>query len=178
LTQPLSELISFYAWAESLGKRPSAIVLESGYETADAETAGELGISHGDRIFRVIRVRLADEVPLMIERTAFVESLGRHLSEIDLAKQSIYGELSKRGVTFESARHLLSAHPAGRVDACHLGLTTDAPLLRVRRIGYAPSGEPLEWSDDRYRGDHVNFAIDNSAIVAGVARRMEQPGGS
>jgi GntR family transcriptional regulator len=178
LTQPLSELISFHAWAESLGKRPSALVIESGFATADGETAAALEIHPGDQVFWVVRVRLADDVPLMIERTAFTKELGRHLGEIDLARQSIYAELSNRGVTVHSARQVLSAESARRTDARHLGLPVGAPLLRVRRIGFSSTGQPLEWSDDRYHGDQVIFAIENSAIVSGVVRRIEPPGGS
>lgn len=178
LTQPLSELISFHAWAESLGKRPTATVLEAGFATADEETAGSLEIDSGARIYRVVRVRLADGAPLMLERTAFTAPIGDLLREIDLAARSIYAELSERGVAFESARHLLSAEPADRFDARQLDVAPGAPLLRVRRAGYSPSGQPLEWSDDRYRGDLVNFAFQNSAIVSGVVRRIEQPGGA
>lgn len=174
LTQPLSQLISFSAWTESLGKTPSARVLETGLAKADEEIAAALNIDLGSDVYQVTRIRLADGIPLMIERTTFVSSLTRHLSEIDLANRSIYAELEARGVSIHSARHLLSAFAASRVDARHLGLPAGAPLLRVRRIGFSSGGEALEWSDDRYRGDQINFAIENSSVVSGVARRMSQ----
>lgn len=172
LTQSLTELLSFSAWTESLGKTPTSIVIESGVTGADEECAEMLELQTGSTVFHVTRVRLADNAPLMIERTAFAPVLIEPLSTIDLADSSIYAELDKHGISVASARHLLSAFAATKVDARHLGLTTGAPLLRVQRVGYSLHGEPLEWSDDRYRGDQINFGIENSSVVSGVVRRM------
>lgn len=177
LTQPLSELISFSAWAESLGRRPSARLIEARPAEADDDTGRALGLTPGDAVFRVVRVRLADDVPLMIERTAFVPAVGALLAGVNLETSSIYASLDAAGVAVGSARHALSAIPAARDDAKLLGIAADAPLLRVRRVGYAAGGEPLEWSDDRYRGDQVEFAIENVAMVSGVVRRMDVEGG-
>ncbi len=174
LTQPLTELLSFSAWTESLGKTPTSLVIESGVSTANEECSRMLELPPGAEVFTVTRVRLADCAPLMIERTAFTPSLIEPLSTIDFATSSIYAELDKRGISVTSARHLLSAFAATKIDAHHLGLRPGAPLLRVQRVGYSQSGEPLEWSDDRYRGDQINFAIENSSVVSGVVRRMSK----
>lgn len=177
MTQPLNELISFSAWAESLGRKPSARVLQRGTVEADAETAAALELAPGSPVSYVVRVRLADGAPLMIERTAFVHAAGRMLDGVDLADRSIYATLEAAGVTVASARHALSAVAANRLDARELGVAVGTPLLRVRRVGYAADGSPLEWSDDRYLGDQVEFAIENTATVTGVVRRLDQRGG-
>lgn len=61
---------------------------------------------------------------------------------------------------------------AGVEDAGLLGAAIGAPLLRVRRQAFAPSGQPLEWSDDRYLATRVIFTLDNTATHAGFSRHL------
>ena len=172
LTQPLGELISFSAWVRSVGRQPSGRVVEFGPRPADDAAAATLGLKPGEMVVRLVRVRFADDEPLMIERTVFPPAIGELLTGIDLDQRSIYAELARHGIVVASARHLISALPAGADDARLLRVAPRAALLRVQRQAFSPSGEPLEWSDDRYRGDRVNFAIENSALVSGVVRRL------
>jgi GntR family transcriptional regulator len=171
LTQPLSELISFSAWVQSLGKRPSGRVIEFAQKPADDEIADALQLQPGDPVFHLVRVRLADGRPLMVERTAFRPHVGRLLEGVDLTHRSIYAVLAQHGVVFASARHLLSAVPASREDAGLLKVRAGAPVVRVLRHACSLTGEPLEWSDDRY-GDGVSFAIENSSTGSGLVRRL------
>lgn len=177
LTQPLSELISFSAWARSLGREPSGAVIEFGPRHAGVEVAAALGLRPGDPVYYLVRVRLADDEPLMIERATFPPRIGELLGGLDLNHHSIYAELARQGVVFASARHLIDAVPASRADALLLQVAPRTPLLRVHRHAFSPSGEALEWSDDRYRADRVDFAIENSMIASGVVRRLEKIGG-
>jgi GntR family transcriptional regulator len=177
LTQPLSELISFSAWIQSLGKRPSGRVIEFGPQSADDEVAAMLGVAPGDTISCLVRVRLADDEPLMIERTVFPPRVGQLVAALDLEHQSIYAELGRQGLVFASARHVLGAMPASRADARLLGVAAGTPLLWERRHTTSASGEPLEWSDDRYLADRVNFAVANNTTTTGIVRQLDAAGG-
>ncbi len=177
LTQPLSELVSFSAWIQSLGKRPSGRVIEFGPQPADETQAAMLGVGPGATIYALLRVRLADDEPMMIERTVFPPRVGQLVAALDLEHQSIYGELGRQGIVFASARHVLGAMPASRADARLLGVPIGTPLLRERRHTTSASGEPLEWSDDRYLADRINFAFANTATTTGVVRQLDVSGG-
>lgn len=172
LTQPLGELISVTAWVQGLGKAPAAAVVAFGPEAADETAAAELGAPLGAAVWRLVRVRSADGEPLMIERTLFPDAVGRLLEGCDLANRSVYAELGRRGLSVASARHLVDAIPASPTDAHLLGIAPGDALLRVRRIAFSPAGTPVEWADDRYRGDRTNFAIENDAAAAGLVRRL------
>lgn len=176
LIQPLSELIGFSAWARALGMRPSGTVVEFGARPADEEQAEALRLRRGDPVYHLVRVRLADDEPLMIERTTFPPAVGQMLAGVDLDRQSVYAELARRGIVFASARHLVSAVAAARIDSRLLRIAPRAPLLRICRHSFSLSGELLEWSDDRYRADRVDFAVENAALASGNARRFEQAG--
>lgn len=170
LTQPLSELVGFSAWVRALGMRPSSRVISFASTNAGDQLAQELNIPSGAPVYQLERVRYADQKPLMIERTTFIERVGTLLVPLDLATQSIYDELARDGVTFAWARHAISAIPATRADARLLGVAARTALLRIQRKAFSSEGTALEWSDDRYLGDHIVFAIENKAGEASVSR--------
>lgn len=176
LAQPFTELLSFSAWARALGKTPSGRVVEFGARPADGTIAEALGIAPGTPVHRLVRVRLADGVALMIERTSFAADVGALVADLDLAHDSIYAALAERGVVFARAHQSIDALAAPAGDARLLGIRAGGPLLRVRRRTVSPVGRPLEWSDDRYQPDLVSLTIDNSAKQPAVARRLAAEG--
>lgn len=173
LTQPITELVSFTSWLQSLGKRPGSTLLAFEQRVPDAETRAMLELAAGTGVYLVERVRLADDEPLMIERTWLPERIGRLLIHVHLERESIYAALARSGVVFASARHTISALPADLVDARLLGVPVRTPLLRVRRRAFSLTGEPLEWADDRYLGDRVDFTLENSANQSGLSRSLD-----
>jgi GntR family transcriptional regulator len=171
-TQPLGELVIFTACVRSLGKVPGARVVSFERGGAGEDAGAALGLPVGSPIWRLKRVRSADGEPLLIERTVFPEAIGSLLADIGLGLQSVYEQLARRGVTVASARHLLDAVDATPADARLRGIPNGSALLRVQRHGFDAGGRPVEWSDDRYRGDRLNFAIQNRAGNIGLVRQL------
>jgi GntR family transcriptional regulator len=172
LTQPLSELVSFSAWARSLGKQPSGQLVAFGPEAAGPDAVSALGRQPGETVFRLLRVRFIDDEAVMVERTLFPHRIGKVLVGVDLNRGSIYDELARHGLVVASAQHLVNAVGASRTDAQLLRVAPRTALLRVERRAFSITGEPVEWSDDRYRGDRVNVGIENSTLGSGVTRRL------
>ena len=172
LTQPLGELVSFTSWVRSLGKEPEGSVVSFEQHRACPVAAVALGLEEGGPVWRLERVRSADGEPLLIERTVFPAAIGALLEQVDLGEHSVYEQLALRGVTVASARHLLDAVNAAPADARLLGIAVGSALLRVQRHAFDPDGRPVEWSDDRYRGDRLNFAIENRAGDTGLVRQL------
>jgi GntR family transcriptional regulator len=172
LTQPLGELVSFTAWVRSLDKTPGGRVITFARGEADDVAATDLGVEPGTPVWRLERVRLADGEPLLIERTIFTDAIGTLLAGVDLRRHSVYEQLAQRGVTVASARHLIDAIDATAEDSQLLGVPVGSALLRVRRHAFAADGSAVEWSDDRYRGDRMNFAIENRAGGSGLVRQL------
>lgn len=176
-SQSFDQLVSFSMWARLLGRTPSAHTLELARRPADSETADRLGLSPGDPVFQYIRLRLLDGEPMMVERTAMIESAGRLLLDLDLDGGSVYEELGRRGIEFSEAQQTIAAIGAGAEDAELLGVARRAPILEVRRLAFDPAGRPLEWARDRYRGDAFEITIHNQQTLArsGVAMRAADP---
>src|SRR5919107_3045929 len=172
LTQPLGELVSFTSWVRSLGKEPRGQVISFESGSGSEEVAAALDLEVGDPIRRLVRVRSADGELLLIERTFFPEAIGALLSDVDLEAHSVYEQLACRGITVASARHLIDAVEATEADARILGIAAGRALLRVQRHAFDADGRPVEWSDDRSRGDRLNFAIENQAGDTGLVRQL------
>jgi GntR family transcriptional regulator len=170
--QPFDTFLSFTAWARGLGRTPGQRTVEVARRAVGEEAADVLDLAPGDPVVEVLRLRLLDGQPAMLERATFVEPVGRLLFEFDPDAGSIYAYLTSRGVDLAAARHTFDAVASGPVDAEHLGVTVGAPLLRERRRTTTAGGEPLEYGDDRYLPGVVTFTIDNTrtpgpAVVAG-----------
>jgi GntR family transcriptional regulator len=172
LVQSFSELLSFSAWARSEGHEPGGTVIELARRPAGDADADTLKIGRGDPVYQLVRVRTLSETPVMIERTTFVEEVGRLLIDLDLESSSIYEELGDRGIVFARARHTIDAVPASAEDARLLDVPRRTPLLRQRRASTSQTGQPLELSDDRYRGDVIAFVIDNTALSGNLERLL------
>jgi GntR family transcriptional regulator len=161
-SQPFENLLSFTAWAEQLGRTPGQRTIEVARRLVNGIAAHELRLEPGTLGVDILRVRLLDGEPVMVERSTFVEPVGRLLFDFDLDSGSIYAHLTAEGVDLRSARHTFDAVPASELDAEFLGVPVGAPLLRERRRATSADGTPLEYGDDRYRPDRVTFTIDNS----------------
>jgi GntR family transcriptional regulator len=170
LAQSFDELISFSAWADSLGRVPDARTLELVRRPADALTATQLDLEPGAQVFQYRRLRLLDGEPAMIEVSSFVEPVGRMLLDCDMDHASVYAQLGQRGVVFHEAEQTIAAIAATAEQASLLGVQRRAPLLEVRRRVRDPDGRPLEFSIDTYRGDYFAITVHNRAALprAGV----------
>lgn len=170
-SQDFTQLVSFSAWAESVGRTPGQRTIETARRPAGPEVADALAIEPGEPVVEILRLRLLDDEPVMLERSRFVDAVGRQLFDHDFHGGSIYAHLQAAGVDLARATQVIDAVPAGALDAEHLDIGPGAPLLRVRRRATDQQGEPLEWSEDRYRGDAMAFTLE-SAVVGplGVTR--------
>jgi GntR family transcriptional regulator len=177
LSQSFDQLVSFSLWARLLGRTPGAKTLELARRPADAQAARHLGIDRGSPVFEYKRLRLLDDEAVMVERTTMIAAVGRLLLDCDLDHGSVYEQLGERGIEFSEAQQTISAIAAGGEDAALLGIPRRAPLLEVRRRAMDPTGLPLEWAIDRYRGDAFEITIHNQHALprSGVALRAAAP---
>ncbi|MEJ3405486.1 GntR family transcriptional regulator [Rathayibacter sp. YIM 133350] len=162
LAQSIDDFFSFSSWVRSTGRTPGQRTLEIARRAASDAARVALGLSGADTAVELTRLRLIDDAPVMLERTTFVEWAGRPLFGIDTDAGSIFDALLERGVPLDSGSHTIDAIPADAVDAEQLDVPRGAPLLRVQRVTRSERGEPIEYSDDRYRSDRAALSIHNA----------------
>lgn len=175
--QAVDVSIPFTRWARDLGAAPGAVTQEVSLRRADDEHAELLGIDPGTRVVHVLRLRLLDGRPTMLERLTYLEPVGRLLLGIDLDAVSITEVLAEHGFASTDVDHEIDAVAADELDASLLGLAPGAPVLRLRRISRDADGRVFEASDDRYRSDLVRFTVSASGRAAGGDHFLRPIGG-
>ncbi|WP_436494753.1 GntR family transcriptional regulator [Actinokineospora sp. HUAS TT18] len=178
LSQPFDTFLSFSRWVEGLGRTPGQRTMEVARRPATAEVADPLHIDEGAPVVQLLRLRLIDDRPTMVERSTFTEGAGRLLFDFDCDSGSIYAYLASCGIDITVAHHMIDAVAADATDSELLGVPVGAPLLRERRLARGAAGEEIEYSDDRYRGDMISFSIENSqqAALPALVRSLSQTG--
>lgn len=164
-TQTLDTFTPFTQWAERTGRTAGSRTIEVARRRATEPAITALGMTSDDFVVEVLRVRLLDGEPAMIERTTFIDSVGSLMFDFDTDSGSITDYLGTRGVSYDSMEHVLDAVAATQVDSDHLGIDLGSPLMRERRTSRDQNGVAFEFADDRYRPDLVAFSIVNARTI-------------
>lgn len=172
--QDFNALRSFSAWAKGAGSVPGARLVSLESRDASEEEAAGLQLAPGAAVQVMVRVRLLDGRPVMVERTTFPEDIGQLLAGVDLEAGSITSLLEQQGVRFDHAEHVLSAVAASAEDGRLLAVPAGRPLLRTLRLTRDQTGKPVELSDDRYLSSAVAFSVHNSVAANSLSRRPQE----
>jgi GntR family transcriptional regulator len=172
VTQPkvekdIAHLAGFSAEMRSLGMRASSRVLEASCAAADAETAARLQIALNAPIFKLVRLRYADEVPVAIEEGCLSRDRFPQIESIDFRSASLYQTVRERyGVAIDSADEILEARAANRKESELLEIPARSCLLMISRILRSADGKPIESARSLYRGDRYRAVLKVFASVA------------
>lgn len=157
LEQPLAGLSSFSDDMRARGRRPGFRWVERGRYAPSPEEVIALALRSGEQVSRFVRVRLADDEPLAVERAAVA---ARDLPEPDEVRTSLYAALRGRGLEPVRALQHLRAAAVGSEDARHLGVATGCPVMATVRYGFLADGRPVEFTRSVYRGDRYDFVAE------------------
>lgn len=174
--QSFSTFLSFTEWAREQDLNPGQRTLEVARREAGAEACCALELPDGAQIVDILRLRLLDGDPAMLERSSFVLDVGRLIFDFDAESGSIFEFLRERGVSLDRAHHTIDAVAASTADAQILSVATGSPLLRERRTTYDTTGRPVEYSDERYLPTLTNFSIENRVGKAAPLVRQRSSG--
>ena len=169
-----AELLSFSRWARSQGQEPGSRVVLQDWRTADPEEAVQLRLSPGERVYWVVRLRLLDGRPVMVERTAYPQAVGELVACMPADTVSVTERLEAQGVLLTDADHTVDLTVADPQDAALLGCAAGSALLRERRRTTDPAGAPVEWSEDRYLPGVVAYTVHSSRAVPGLGRHSTE----
>jgi GntR family transcriptional regulator len=161
VVKPLATLNGFSEDMRARGFVPGAIWLRRDVAAATPAEAMALGLSPGQEVCRMMRLRTADGVPLAIERVAVPRAF---LPSPDLVQESLYELLDRLGCMPQRALQRIRAGSATEEDAGHLDIDAGAPLLVVERRCALEDGRIVEFTESRYRGDSYDFIVETSRV--------------
>lgn len=155
--QALSLLTSFSEDMARRGREGRSVWLSRALHAPSPEETMALGLAAHERVARLERVRLADGVPLAIERAALPATI---LPDPETVGTSLYAVLAARGFRPARAVQRISAANLGARDAGLLEVPAGAAGLRIERVSYLGTGRVVEFTRSLYRGDAYDFAAE------------------
>jgi GntR family transcriptional regulator len=159
ITQDLKELSGFVEDMHALGRKPTARVMGKEIVTADGNVASHLALIRGERVVRIRRVRLADDIPLSFDETYLPLEIGKKVMLDDLKVEPIFSLLERKyDVPLIEAEYKLDAVAADSEVARALKVKRGSPVLRIERTSYSTGARPIDYETLHYRGDLVRFA--------------------
>lgn len=166
----LGSIRSFTETVQNMGMKPGARLLSHGLGH-DLEIATILG---ANEYYTIERLRLADDIPIAIERHNYPVAIGEKLATYDLNLVTIYSVLEQNKVVLHTAEQRITAMPASKAYARLLGINENDCVLVVERTIYDPSGKVVEYYFSTFRADRFAFCVklyrENSRVVGKLLR--------
>jgi GntR family transcriptional regulator len=149
--------LSFTEEMNRRGMQATSRLLWAGMDDARRSEVEDLGLAPDSQVVRIVRVRLADGVPVALEDAALVPELRDVLDE-DLGGGSLHGALERRGVVATRATGTIRARLARASETELLDLAPQSALLVELRVLFDQDGRVFERTETRYVADR--YVID------------------
>lgn len=156
-------LASFSQDMRRRGRTPSTRLLGVDQVEAPTDVAAAFGIEDGDLVWRIERVRLADDQPIALEHSWYPVSAFPDLDRHDMAG-SLY-ELFREhyGLPIDGAEQTLWGESADPATARRLETEPATALLVFKRVSHSGS-RVVEYAVSRYRGDRYQLHMSLGAV--------------
>lgn len=156
------DLVSFYSFTEEmkkLGKKAKSEVI--GFEIVDAkEKVGKIyGVNEDEIMYKITRIRKADDIPMMYEVTYLPYELFKGLNKEQLENRPMYDVLiNEFKINITSAEEYFEPILTKKLESIYLEIPQGAPSLKIERLTYG--GEKLmEYTIGIARGDKFKYRV-------------------
>ncbi len=172
IDRDLSQIVGVPSLLRGQGFTSGTRLISAAVLLADPKTQMALGLSDGDYIFEVVRIRLADSIPISLEHARFPAEMFPGLLEWPLGN-SLYELLSKHyDTTPDEAVEHIDLVNATSDEARILEVPFGSPLLSIIRTTMDTKGRKIEYSHDLFRGDRTRITVRTKGRPA----TSDQPG--
>jgi GntR family transcriptional regulator len=157
IVKSFSTLTSFTDDLRARGLNPRSRFLDRSVGEVTPDEAMALGLSPGELVIRLYRLRFAGEEPLAIERSAVPHSI---LSDPLRVKSSLYEALERVGCRPRRALQRLRAITFDAEQSRLLSIPRGTAGLMIERRAFLDDGRAVEYTRSLYRGDAYDFVAE------------------
>ena len=156
----LRKVLGFTQNMKEMGLVPSTQVLSKKVIPANAFSMERMGLKKGDKIVKLERLRLANDVPMMLEtryiRTDLCPGVQKQELSSSLWKvfETVYG-----CKPFRHSQNLRIAEITGN-SASLLGLQDGTLVFLIKGTTYLENGQAIECEESLYRSDKYDLAFE------------------
>jgi GntR family transcriptional regulator len=160
IEQRLNSFYSFSNEIRKLGYSPSTTILSFDLIEADSAIEAKLRLDGDLKVFRIHRLRLADEEPFAAETSYVPRRLYPGLTREAVGAQGLYTTMrSLAGYDLESATETFEAALLDAPQAKLLNVKRPAAGLYLERLTYHSAAEVAEYCSTFIRGDRYRYSI-------------------
>lgn len=158
--QKLDRLYSFTEEMKRLGKRPTTEILSFTIFPVDERLAQKMGLTISDKVYKLIRLRLADGEPLMYETTYLPCKFFPNLKAQDLQGKPLY-EVLQRNYDQEVTRatEQFTATLFREDEAEFLQGSSGQAAMFIKRFAYHRD-QLIEYTNSIARGDKFAYTVE------------------
>ena len=134
-------------------------IIQFAVEFPEAEIAERLQVEMIVPVYKIIRLRLLDDQPYVLEHTYMPCDLVPGLDE-SILLQSIYAYLwDELNLKFAGSYRHITAEKPDEYDQNYLACQETDPILQVEQVVYLETGRPIEYSKSRNRFDTRGYSL-------------------
>lgn len=158
--QNLMDSYSFTDHMRELGKKPKTKVLSFEIISSNQFFADKLGIKEGESLIKIKRLRLADDLPMMLERSYLPFNEFATLTEEMVKSKPLY-EIFKEDFNevVKVADEEFSAGIVSDYEADQLEVLRDSPCLKLVRTTYNTENKVIEYTLSIARSDQFVYRV-------------------
>ncbi|MDQ0973388.1 GntR family transcriptional regulator [Neobacillus niacini] len=140
-------------------KKVTSKVIKFEVQFPSEEVAAHLAIDNKTPIYNIIRLRLVDGEPYVMEKTYMPTTIVPGIND-EILYGSIYGYITNSlGLTIAGSHRKIRACKSDDLDQEHLACKGDDPILEVEHVGFLNNGVPFEYSFSRHRYDKFEVTM-------------------
>lgn len=132
--------------ATNIGKMITTDILEYDVIKAPKEVAEQLKVQENEFVYKILRVRLLDNIPRALENTYMPIDLIKGLKR-DHLKGSLYEYIEDElKLKIQSSHRIIEIKKADAFVAQYLELKEDEPIGVVKQVAFLDNGQAFEYS--------------------------------
>lgn len=170
-----SGIISFHSFTsliQQTGMTPSSLLMDFSLEKVKSNVAKNLNINFHDSCFKIIRLRLANNDPLILETVYVPHAVAPTLSQGNVASRSLIEILSTDFAIIPArAKQFFEPSIADDYEAVKLNVLIGAPVLLIQNTTFDSNDQPIIFSKAVMRGDRVRYFVDLDTKIDLPARK-------
>ena len=142
------------------GIQPKTKMLEEVVIKADETIQEKLELKKNEMVIKLIRLRYADNEPILVITTFIPYNKAAFLLEKNLEEASLYDSLQEKGIIIKKLTRTFEVQKADKKTADLLTIAKNDPLFYFETVARSDKGVPMEFSKCFYRGDKNKFIIE------------------
>lgn len=155
-------LLGFTEKMMSQGMLTSSRVIEQKVITPPKSVAARLHLGRSERAIKVVRLRLSQQVPLLLETVYLPHRLCAGLEQENLMGKSMYALLEEQyGLRLQYAHQSLEATVANDYEAEVFGVAAGTPMILLEGVTFSSQEQRVEYFKAVYRGDRFRFEFES-----------------